>query len=405
MSTQKITKQFVDKIDLPETGQAFYRDSLLKGFALRVTAGGSKAFILEKRIDGKVKRITLGRYPQITTEQARNKAQEYLGEIAMGTNPVAKRQRQQVEKMTLYDVWQDYKIIKSDLKPKTYAQYEFYFNGELKEWRAKPLASITHDMVLRRHSDMKSRLSAPYANNIMRVLSALFRFAQMHYVDSAGNSIFPVNPVYKITQLKAWAKETRRQTVLKPHQFAPWYAAIRQLKFNTSAEKDHVAADYFVFLLLTGLRRMEAATLTWQRVDFTDKTLFVPDTKNNVPLTLPMSDVVEDILKYRLRFKTNEYVFSTRKAGLLAHPESSLARLRELSGIDVNMHDLRRTFITTAEALDISMYAIKQLVNHKSGADVTAGYVIKDFERLREPMQRIANHFKVNCYIGSHDYE
>ena len=53
MSTSKITKSFVDKLALPESGQVFYRDSELKGFAVRVTAGGSKAFILEKRINKK----------------------------------------------------------------------------------------------------------------------------------------------------------------------------------------------------------------------------------------------------------------------------------------------------------------------------------------------------------------
>ncbi|MBU2062486.1 MAG: integrase, partial [Bacteroidetes bacterium] len=71
----------------------------------------------------------------------------------------------------------------------------------------------------------------------------------------------------------------------------------------------------------------------------------------------------------------------------------------------ITMHDLRRTFITTAESLDISMFAIKQLVNHKSGSDVTGGYVIKNFERLREPMQRITDYFKTHCKLGVQDFE
>ena len=54
-------------------------------------------------------------------------------------------------------------------------------------------------------------------------------------------------------------------------------------------------------------------------------------------------------------------------------------------------HDLRRTFITVAESLDIPVYAIKHLVNHKMNNDVTAGYVIIDTERLRAPMQKITD--------------
>jgi integrase len=56
-----------------------------------------------------------------------------------------------------------------------------------------------------------------------------------------------------------------------------------------------------------------------------------------------------------------------------------------------SLHDLRRTFITTAESLDIPAYALKRLLNHADG-DVTAGYIILDNERLRAPMQRIADY-------------
>ena len=56
------------------------------------------------------------------------------------------------------------------------------------------------------------------------------------------------------------------------------------------------------------------------------------------------------------------------------------------------LHDLRRTFITIAESLDIPAYALKRLLNHKTANDVTAGYIITDVERLRRPMQQITDH-------------
>ncbi|WP_133468974.1 tyrosine-type recombinase/integrase [Paraglaciecola marina] len=404
MSTNKINKSFVDKITLPETGQAIYRDNELKGFGLRVTAGGAKAFILEKRINRKVKRITLGKYPEITAEKARKIALEYLGEIATGINPIAKRKQQEAQGMTLYDVFQEYKLVKNDLKPKTYAQYEMYLDGELKDWKNKPLSSITKDSVVKRHSELKSKLSPSYANNVMRVLSAIFRFANIQFEDDSGNSLFPVNPVERINQLKAWAKEPRRQTVIKQHELANWYQALSDMKFNSSLDLHHTASDYMLFLLLTGLRRNEGAKLLWEHVDFEDKTFHIPDTKNNEPLTLPFSDLIESILLYRLRFKTNEYVFSNRRTGYLAHPSRALKYLKETSGIEFTFHDLRRTFITVAESLDISAYAIKSLVNHKSGGDVTQGYVINNLDRLREPMQRITNFFIEHANIQEEHY-
>ena len=53
---------------------------------------------------------------------------------------------------------------------------------------------------------------------------------------------------------------------------------------------------------------------------------------------------------------------------------------------------LRRTFITIAESLDIPVYALKKLPNHKTSSDVTAGYVVIDIERLRKPMQMITDY-------------
>ncbi|KTD25773.1 phage related integrase [Legionella maceachernii] len=83
----KLTKSVVDKIK-PEEGkdQVFYRDEQLKGFALRVTSAGVKSFVVETRIDNKVKRITLGKYGQITAEEARKQAKHLFGQIAKGDN-------------------------------------------------------------------------------------------------------------------------------------------------------------------------------------------------------------------------------------------------------------------------------------------------------------------------------
>jgi len=61
------------------------------------------------------------------------------------------------------------------------------------------------------------------------------------------------------------------------------------------------------------------------------------------------------------------------------------------SGLSFSLHDLRRTFITIADSLDIPHYALKRLVNHSLGSDVTAGYIVSDIERLRAPMQKITD--------------
>ncbi len=67
-----------------------------------------------------------------------------------------------------------------------------------------------------------------------------------------------------------------------------------------------------------------------------------------------------------------------------------MAQVAEGMGEHVTFHDLRRTFITIAEGLDIPAYALKQLLNHRNPNDVTAGYIVADVNRLRMPMEKIS---------------
>jgi len=103
----KLTKSALDHLELPAKGQLFYRDDVLKGFAVSITAGGAKCFVVEKRINGKSKRIKLGVYGELTVEQARREAQKKLGQIACGIDPVAKCREAEARSVTLSDVFID----------------------------------------------------------------------------------------------------------------------------------------------------------------------------------------------------------------------------------------------------------------------------------------------------------
>ena len=83
----------------------------------------------------------------------------------------------------------------------------------------------------------------------------------------------------------------------------------------------------------------------------------------------------------------------------MIEPKKQIALVVERSGVVYTLHDLRRTYITIAESLDISPYAIKRLVNHKMTNDVTAGYIVSEIERLRRPAQQIAD-FLARAFDG-----
>lgn len=383
----KITKSTVDKIKPPsDKAQTFYRDDILKGFALRITANGIKSFVVEKLINHKVRRITLGRYGELTVEQARKEAQKILGKIATGIDPIAEKQQLKAQAVTLLEVFEDYLKTRKALKPKTIYDYNRVMNQSFKDWQKKPLLDITKDKIAKQHSYLGKEHGEAYANLAMRLLRALFNFAAGQYEDCKGHSLVTENPVKRLSQTRAWYRIERRQTYIKPHQLAEWYQGVTKLE-NTTLR------DYLLFILFTGLRRQEAAKLQWEQVDLKAKMIKIVDTKNHQDHILPISDYLCQLLMNRKPRAINDYVFpGTGKGGYIVEPRKQMAKVTKETGISFTVHDLRRSFITIAESLDISAYAVKRLINHKMNNDVTAGYIVADVERLRKPMQQITDY-------------
>src|ERR1039457_1439722 len=83
----KLTQRAIDSSKTPKTGQLFIRDGEIRGFALRITASGSRAFVWDGRVRGRMARITIGRYPALSLDEARAKAMGIRHEIALGLDP------------------------------------------------------------------------------------------------------------------------------------------------------------------------------------------------------------------------------------------------------------------------------------------------------------------------------
>ena len=148
-----------------------------------------------------------------------------------------------------------------------------------------------------------------------------------------------------------------------------------------------------LLIIFTGLRRQEAAKLRWEQINLKARTLTITDTKNREAHTLPLSDYLYALLEDRKKKSTSEYVFpGTGTGGYIIEPRKQIAKVIAVSDISFTIHDLRRTFITVAESLDIPAYALKRLLNHKMSSDITASYIITDVERLRKPMQQISDY-------------
>ena len=384
MPIVKLNKNFVNGIVSPQSGQVFYIDSSIKGFGIRV-GKTAKAYYAEKRVHGKTPRVTIGTPGQITLDQARRKAQELLGTMAVGKNPNDDKKHRDAFSVTLEEAFKGYLNARKSLKPRTIQDYNYIMTHYFNDWRENTLVSISKDLVEERHAELGSRSHAQ-ATYAMRFLRAIFNYAIGKYDDSQGNPVIQHNPVIRLSQIRSWYEVERRRTVITKDQLKPFMKAAEKLE-------NRIIRDFLLFLLFTGLRKQEGITLKWEQVNFKSKTFTIQDTKNKEPLLLPMSDFIYNLLDSRSKERINEYVFPGRgRTEHLAEPRRQMAKVTEISGVSFTLHDFRRTFITIAESLDISSYAVKKLVNHKTKGDVTAGYVIIDVERLREPMQKITDY-------------
>ena len=323
----KISKTSVDNASIPKRGQSFLRDTDLKGFGVRITANGTRSYIVEKRIDGRIRRMTLGRHGELTPVQARKLAQSKLGQIAMGIDPVAERKRQLRQGTTLAACFEDFKKIRKHLSDKTLYDYDRVLRVGLKDWRRQPISRITSQAVVTRFQKLSRDRGEAYANLTMRTLRSLLNFALAQYDDGAGNSPLPNNPVAVLTRTRAWHKPSRRQTVIKLHELKPWHAAVESLRDPHDAMSfGDTMADYQLLLLMTGLRRGEAARLRWSDVDLDDRTLHLRKTKNGESLTLPMSEYVWKLFERRQINVFSNYVFPGRDGrGPLVEPKKQIA--------------------------------------------------------------------------------
>ena len=402
-------KKTLDNLELPRgTFRPYYHDTQVNGLALRVTRKGVKSFVVQRRVNGKVRKTTLGNYPVMTIDQARNEALNVLGLIRKGINPNSiKKEQLSKQTLTLEKVFNDYQSSRgTNLEQSTIKGYASIINNQLGDWKQTCLSEIKRSMVEERFFEITHGTgkfihmdgSPTRANTMIRVLRAIYNYAMRQYVDSNEEPLILHNPTVIISHNKAWNREKSRIGIIEDYKLKDWYEGIMKLPEHDKNKRDgnssEVARDFFIFLMFTGLRRNEALELKWEDIDFRDNSFMIEDTKNHERHKMPLTKVLIDVLERRKNDIGNPYVFEGEKPNShLTPPKKQIEKARELMGFHFTNHDLRRTFTTTANRLNFNKYIIDRLVNHKNtedSRDVTKRYIILDIEDLREPMNQIS---------------
>ena len=118
----------------------------------------------------------------------------------------------------------------------------------------------------------------------------------------------------------------------------------------------------------------------------------MPDTKNNQPHQIPLTEQAIQVLK-DIGIRDKGWVFPSNdsKSGHLENPKKFWQKLLQNAGIDnLRMHDLRRTLGSYQAIMGSSMNIISKSLGHKS-IQSTAIYARLSLAPVRDSMQKATN--------------
>ena len=371
-----LTKAIVEAAKPPTAGQAFVRDDAIKGFALRMIATGAKSFTWEGRTNGRMRRITIGRYPDLPVAVARQKALEIRAAIGRGEDPAEARQNER-RQPTFGDLADAYMERHARLykRPRSIRQDEYNLTHYIPSgWNARRLSNVTRGDIERLHATV-GREHGPYsANHTMRLLRHMFKLA------GDWGILKGENPAARIKLFK----EQRRERFLTPEELLKVNAALM-------GEPDWRWQAYFPLALMLGTRKSELLATRWRDVDLVQRTLRLPETKAGRPHLLPLPAPAIAMLESLPSRGKSDWVFPSASAsGHIVEPAKAWQRIRKRAGVpDVRIHDLRHTLASWLVGAGYSLPLIGRALNHSQIA-TTERYAHLALDPVREALERNA---------------
>lgn len=403
----KLTKNVIEKLALPESGQLLIWDDEITGFGLRLTPS-KKTYIVQGRVYdaagiGISRRLSLGEHGIITLQQARKKAQKELSSMLEGKDPIAEKKRAEAYALTLNDIKDKYLEDRRELKESSRADIEKHISKSFSDWVNRPAVEITRDKVAKRFTQLTDK-SPAQANQAFRILRALLNYARAAYHHD-GQAVIIENPVSVLSETKRWNTIRPRSGRIPTNKIGAVWNVLKALREDPAQTVvGQTLADAVSFLLLTGARWSEMSNLEWDCVNLNDLSWQLPDPKNRNPVTFPLSDIAGKILD--ARSQKSRYVFPSRLgSGHIVDARSVLDKVSAACGAHISPHDLRRTFRAIAGECGIELWKTKLLMNHKMSGDVTITHYTEtsDLRYLSAEINLIAKWIERQGIIAGND--
>jgi integrase len=376
-------------------------DGLLVGLYLVVQPSGAKSFAVRYRYAGQPRKLTLGAFPAITLEAARDIGGKALRAAAEGRDPATEKQsakgdakRQAAEEVRG----------KRDLYENV--ARDFIERHAMKSNRATTWRETARILGLRPSPDDPTKLVDIGGRKIQEI-SKRDIVALLDAVNDRGSPIMANRVLSAVRKLFNWclARDTIQVspcTLVTPP--APERSRDRVLTddelrmvWNAADGDGRPFGPLVKLLVLTGQRLSEVGGMRWQEIDLANKLWTLPpervkNGKNGQRHEVPLSDAAVAIIEALPRIKTTKgFVFATRRDAAVSGFSRAKDRLDAaiLAAIPEGakapehwtFHDLRRTMASGMAPLGTAMHVVEKILNHSSGtfAGVAGVYQRYDF--------------------------
>lgn len=401
--TLKFTTYKLNQCECPSDKiYIIFWDEAVKGLGLKIYPSTKKVFIYQSRLGGKVLKITIGEFPLLTIDYARNKAKEFDLLISNGNDPrlekkrlIAKNEKETKEqkrlKLRFCDVWNDYLHSNKDRwRERTYQDHirlasgnEEIISGKNKRLsKPQPIHALLNTQLsemtshfLKNWLDTENQTRPTSASLSYRLVRACLNWAEekeMYAGLLPDKSINAKSVKQSVSPIRA------KKDSLQKEQLQPFFKALLNLE-------NSVMTAYLITTLITGARRNEIAQLKWTDIDMKWNTIHISDKIDDEGRTIPLTPYVKNLLENLPKF--NDYVFYSEKSstGYIVEPTKSLKIACREAGINhLTIHGLRRSFKTLSEWISLPAGITAQIAGHKPSGTEEKHYTVRPIDLLRK---------------------
>jgi integrase len=384
--TEKLTDKIVRELALPETGNRIVYDADVKGFGLRVTAGGARSFVLNYRINRRERRHTIGQFPTWSVRAAREEAAILKRDIDRGHDPLAEREKVRTAP-TVAELAERYLSEHAEAKKKPRSVEEDRRNVRL---HVRPklgnlfVAAVTRDDIARVHNALRD--SPIGANRVLALLSKMFALSETWGLRPQNS-----NPCRGIDRFP----ERSRERLVTSEELA-------RLGDGLAGFKGYWAGPAAIrLMMLTGMRKSEVLSLKWADISAEHAWIRLPDSKTGAK-TVPIGAPALALLAELPRIEGNPYVLPAARqrrkrsdpaspgAGHFVQVQTAWEAVTKAAGVDgLRLHDLRHAFASIGAIGGDSLFILGKLLGH-ADSTTTQKYAHLAADPLRAVADRIS---------------